>query len=118
MADLFDVTGRVALVTGGNGGIGLGIARGLMQAGAQVALLARNMAKSQAAATALASEFGRTPLVLTADVAKPEQVASAVAQALAHLGRIDILVNNAGIASAVRRKTSVPRTGTGSSTST
>ena len=97
MANLFDVTDRVALVTGGNGGIGLGIVRGLIEAGAQVAIVARNTAKSQAAAAALASEFGRAPLALTADVAEPDQVARAVAKTLEALGHIDILVNNAGI---------------------
>lgn len=97
MTNLFDVTGRVALVTGGNGGIGLGIARGLIQAGAQVTIVARNTAKSKAAAAALAAEFGSEPFVLTADVAQPDQVASAVNQALERLGRIDILLSNAGI---------------------
>src|SRR6266446_3958208 len=97
MLNLFDLTGKVAIVTGGNGGIGLGIARGLAQAGAQLALVARNTAKSQAAARALADETGTAPLIHTADVARPEQVAAAVAAVLERLGRIDILFNNAGI---------------------
>ena len=50
MLNLFDLTGKVAIVTGGNGGIGLGIARGLAQTGATLALIARNAAKSQEAA--------------------------------------------------------------------
>ena len=58
MTGLFNLTGKAALVTGGNGGIGLGIARGLAQAGARVAIIARNTAKSHAAAKALAEETG------------------------------------------------------------
>jgi 2-deoxy-D-gluconate 3-dehydrogenase len=93
----FDLTGKVAIVTGGNGGIGLGIARGLAQAGATVAIIARNATKSQEAARLLTQESGRTPLVLTADVADPDQVAAASASVRERLGRIDILFNNAGI---------------------
>src|SRR5262249_44638216 len=58
MLNLFDLTGKVALVTGGNGGIGLGIARGLAQAGAKVSIVGRNAEKSQTAARALAGETG------------------------------------------------------------
>jgi 2-deoxy-D-gluconate 3-dehydrogenase len=97
MTPLFDLTGKVAIITGGNGGIGLGIARGLAQCGATLALIARNAAKSEEAARALAAETGKTPLALTADVARPEQVTEAVAAVRARLGRIDILFNNAGI---------------------
>lgn len=97
MTPLFDLTGKAALVTGGNGGIGLAIARGLARAGARVALVARNAAKSHAAARALAEETGAAPLALTADVSAPDQVAAAVAEARRGLGRLDILVNNAGI---------------------
>jgi 2-dehydro-3-deoxy-D-gluconate 5-dehydrogenase len=97
MLKLFDLTGKVAIVTGGNGGIGLGIARGLAQAGAQLAIIARNTAKSQTAARTLTEETGTVPLVHTADVAQPEQVAAASAAVLERLGRIDILFNNAGI---------------------
>jgi 2-deoxy-D-gluconate 3-dehydrogenase len=97
MSNPFALTRKVALVTGGNGGIGLGIARGLAKAGAHVAIIARNTEKSRAAAKALADETGATPLVLTADVSVPDQVAAAVNEAKNGLGRIDVLFNNAGI---------------------
>jgi 2-deoxy-D-gluconate 3-dehydrogenase len=97
MTSLFDLTGKVAIVTGGNGGIGLAIARGLAQVGAQVAVVARNAAKSQEAARILAKETGAAPLALSADVARPDEVAAAVASVRDKLGRIDILFNNAGV---------------------
>lgn len=97
MTNPFNLTGKTALVTGGNGGIGLGIARGLAQAGARVAIIARNTEKSHAAAKALAEETGVAPLVLTADVAAAEQVAAVVSEGKNGLGRIDILFNNAGM---------------------
>jgi 2-dehydro-3-deoxy-D-gluconate 5-dehydrogenase len=97
MTKLFDLTGKIAIVTGGNGGIGLGIARGLLEANAKVAIVARNADKSRAAARTLADEIGSEPQVLTADVSVAEQVTSAVKGVLDHHGRIDILFNNAGI---------------------
>src|SRR5262245_44798291 len=97
MMNIFDLTGKVAVVTGGNGGIGLGIARGLAQAGATLAIIARNAGKSEEAARLLAQESGLTPLLLTADVADPGQVDSSTATVRECLGRIDILFNNAGI---------------------
>lgn len=96
MKNLFDLTGKVAIVTGGNGGIGLGIGRALAQAGAMLAIVARNAEKAKAASQILKEESGREPLVVLADVAKPESVAAAVEATLKHFGRIDILVNNAG----------------------
>jgi len=94
---LFDLTGKVAIVTGGNGGIGLGIARGLAQAGARLAIVGRNVEKSEEAARALAEQGGSKPLVLSADVAQPKEVTRTVADVLKAMGRVDILFNNAGI---------------------
>jgi len=93
---LFDLQGRVAVVTGGNGGIGLGMARGLAQAGAAVAIAGRNVTKAQAAATELA-QLGVKTAVLEVDVAEEAQCRKMVADTVTRLGRLDILVNNAGI---------------------
>jgi 2-deoxy-D-gluconate 3-dehydrogenase len=94
---LFDLSGKVAIVTGGNGGIGLGMAQGLAQAGARIVVLGRNAEKSRAAARILEDDAKARTLVVTADVARAEDVQRAVAEALAHFGAIDILFNNAGI---------------------
>ena len=90
----FDLTGKVAVVTGGNGGIGLGMAKGLFDAGATVVLAGRNKAKGEAAAKSL----GARASFVVADVTKKAQCAELVAHAVAAHGRLDILVNNAGIA--------------------
>ncbi len=91
----FDLTGRVAVVTGGNGGIGLAIARGLAEAGAALAIAGRDEAKNEAAARQL-REAGADVLALRADVTEPAGCASLVEATLARFGTIDILVNNAG----------------------
>ncbi len=92
---MFDLTGRVAVVTGGNGGIGLGIARGLAEAGATIAIWARDTAKNEAAVKALEALGGRA-LALRCDVADEAQVARATADTVKALGQIDICVANAG----------------------
>jgi len=94
--NLFDLTGKTAIVTGGNGGIGLGMALGLAGAGASVAVVGRNREKTEAAARAVA-ETGAKSLAVVADLCKPEEVERAVAEAGEHFGRIDALFNNAGI---------------------
>jgi len=95
-AELFDLGGKVAIVTGGNGGIGLGMARGLARAGANVVIVGRNEAKSDAAAAEL-SRRGIKAISVVADVTDKAAVTAMVERTLRELGRIDILVNNAGI---------------------
>lgn len=96
MKGLFDLSGKVAVVTGGNGGIGLGMARGLAGAGARVVIAARNAAKSQEAVDALRA-LGSDAFALAADVADEASVAALFTEIAARCGRLDILVNNAGI---------------------
>ena len=90
--DQFDLSGRVAIVTGGNGGIGLGMARGLARAGAAVAVVGRNREKSRDAASSL----GERAFAVEADVTRDADVRAMVAEVTDRAGRIDILVNNAG----------------------
>lgn len=91
-----DLTGRVAVVTGGNGGIGLGMARALAAAGADVAIWGRNETKNEAARAELEST-GRKVVALRCDVAEERQVVEATAQTIDTLGQIDALFANAGI---------------------
>src|SRR3954451_4918696 len=92
----FDLRGKVAIVTGGNGGIGLGLARGLADAGAEIAVVGRNETKS-AAAVADLKQRGVKAIAVTTDVTDKAAVAAMVERILKELGRIDILVNNAGM---------------------
>jgi 2-deoxy-D-gluconate 3-dehydrogenase len=93
---VFDLKGRVAVVTGGNGGIGLGMARGLATAGARVVIAARNADKSRAAVEDLSAR-GAEAFAIATDVADEGSVTALVEATLARCGRLDILVNNAGI---------------------
>ncbi|MFO1161685.1 MAG: SDR family oxidoreductase [Reyranellaceae bacterium] len=92
----FDLTGKVALVTGGNGGIGAGIARGLLECGGAVVIAGRNAEKNAAAVVAL-STIGPPVSALILDVTDERQCRSAVADTVRLHGRLDILVNNAGV---------------------
>jgi 2-dehydro-3-deoxy-D-gluconate 5-dehydrogenase len=92
----FDLSGKVAIVTGGNGGIGLGMARGLARAGAAIAVVGRNEAKSAAAVGELTAA-GTKAIAVEADVTDKAAVAAMTERVSRELGRIDILVNNAGI---------------------
>ena len=93
---LFDLSGRVAVVTGGNGGIGLGMATGLAMAGAAIVIAARNPDKSEAAVAELA-ELGARSAFIPLDVADPQSCRVMVADTAERFGRLDILVNNAGM---------------------
>ncbi|MDP9380902.1 MAG: SDR family oxidoreductase [Chloroflexota bacterium] len=95
--DQFRLDGRVALITGGSGGLGQVFARALAGAGANVALLGRNMEAAQATADKVGAETGRRAVAVEADVTEPEQVRTAVGRVRQELGRLDILVNSAGV---------------------
>jgi len=94
--DIFDLTGKVAIVTGGNGGLGLGIAKGLASEGCAVALVGRNQAKIDAAVAEMTA-LGYKSLGVQADVSKEDDVNRMVKETAEHFGRVDILVNNAAI---------------------
>ncbi len=93
--ELFDLTGKVAIVTGGNGGIGLGMARGLARAGASVVVAGRNAAKS-AAAVAELQALGAKAVAIEVDVRDEASCRALIDATAGRLGRLDILVNNAG----------------------
>jgi len=95
MKKAFDLSGRVAIVTGGNGGIGLGMATGLAQAGAALVIAGRNPAKNAAAVKALEA-LGAKATAVEADVTDQTACRALIKTALARFGRLDILVNNAG----------------------
>ena len=92
---MFDLTGKVALVAGGNGGIGLGMAQGLAKAGARVIVAARNAQKSAAAVDSLKA-LGSDSFALALDVTDEASVQQVFDEVVARCGRLDILVNNAG----------------------
>lgn len=91
----FDLSGRVAIVTGGNGGLGLGMAKGLAEAGASVVIAGRNEEKNQLALRELAA-IGGEVRAITADVLDEAAGEAMIAETAVRFGRVDILVNNAG----------------------
>ena len=95
---LFDLEGRVAVVTGGNGGIGRSLALGLASAGASVAIIGRNPGKNSAVLDELQT-IGKPALSVTLDLTQREELDPAIQYIESTLGPIDILVNNAGIVS-------------------
>ena len=92
---MFDLSGKVAVVTGGNGGIGLGFAHGLAGAGAHVAVVARNEEKSSTAVAELEKAGGKA-FAVRCDVANEKDVNEMAKAVVDRAGGIDILVNNAG----------------------
>jgi NAD(P)-dependent dehydrogenase (short-subunit alcohol dehydrogenase family) len=94
----FDLSGKVALITGGNSGIGLGMAEALTQAGADVCILGRNEKKNEAAEKKLKS-YGPRVLALKCDVSDEEQVEKCFAEAVSTLGKVTACFANAGIGS-------------------
>jgi len=90
------IRGRAALVTGGNGELGVGCALGLAREGVEVCITARDQARLDQAAAAIREQTGMHPLVLSADLKHLEEANRVVATAAAHFGHLDILINNAG----------------------
>ena len=104
---MFDLKGKVAVVTGGNGGIGLGMAQGLAAAGARVVVAGRNQSKSAAAVR----QLGGQALAIPVDVADETSVNALIKSTLDQCGRLDILVNNAGTNIRSRRRSCRSPTG-------
>lgn len=88
----FSLTGKVALITGGNGGLGRAMALGLLSAGAKVTVTGRSPQKN----AVVARELGENGAVFELDVRDETAVEETIAQVVAHFGRLDILINNAG----------------------
>jgi len=94
---LFDLSGKAALVTGGSRGLGQAMAAGLASAGADIVVTSRHEDEAAAAAAEIAAQYGRRALGLRADVASPDDCQAMVDRTLAEFGKIDILINNAGV---------------------
>jgi NAD(P)-dependent dehydrogenase (short-subunit alcohol dehydrogenase family) len=95
-ADIFDLSGKVALVTGGSKGLGKAMARGLAQAGANVVISSRHADELRAALDEILRGTGRQGQFVVADMSNRKEVDSLARAALEKMGRVDILVNNAG----------------------
>jgi 2-deoxy-D-gluconate 3-dehydrogenase len=93
---MFDLSGRVAIVTGGNGGIGLGMAKGLAEAGASIVVAGRNAEKNAQAVQELTA-LGVEAAAMERDVTQEDACRAMIEETVARFGRLDILVNNAGI---------------------
>ena len=96
MYKLFDLTGKVALITGGNGGIGLGMAEGMAAAGADIAIWGMNETKNAAAREKLGT-YGKRVSAQRVDVSKEAEVVAGMDAAIKEMGRLDTVVANAGI---------------------
>jgi 2-deoxy-D-gluconate 3-dehydrogenase len=97
MSELFSLKGKVAIVTGGNGGIGKGIALGLASVGADLVIAARNARKTSEAAAEIKKAHGVRVLEVEINMAEESQINAMAKKVVDTFGRIDVLVNNAGI---------------------
>jgi NAD(P)-dependent dehydrogenase (short-subunit alcohol dehydrogenase family) len=95
--NLFDLTGRVALVTGGNKGLGKAMARGLAEAGADIVIASRHENELKASLEEILAATGRKGAYFVTDVSKRGEVKKLARDAVSKMGRVDILVNNAGM---------------------
>ena len=93
---LFDLSKKVSVITGGNGGIGLGIAEGIASSGGDVAILARNEEKNQSAKELL-DKFGTKILTYKVDISEESDVKNTIGKVVDDFGRIDSVFANAGI---------------------
>ena len=93
---MFDLTGKVAIITGGYQGIGRGIAEGLAEAGSDIVICARNYERCAEACSEI-EKFGVKTLPIRCDITKTEEVKKLVSETVNEMGKIDILVNNAGV---------------------
>ena len=94
--DIFSLTGKVSIVTGGGRGIGLGIAKALAGAGSDMVLVARTESQLKEAADFISKKYGRQVETISADLSSPESLTGVVEHTISRFGRIDILINNAG----------------------
>jgi NAD(P)-dependent dehydrogenase (short-subunit alcohol dehydrogenase family) len=95
MFDKQTLKNKIAFIAGGTSGINLGIAKGLVEVGAKVAILGRNVEKAEAAAKQIREQIGGQAIALSADVRDPEQVEAALSKTVAELGKINILISGA-----------------------
>lgn len=96
MKNYFDLTGRVALITGCSTGLGVQMAKALASQGCKIVPVARRMEKLQEVAAMLEKEYGVEAYPIKCDITNTENVEATVKEAIAHFGRIDVLINNAG----------------------
>src|SRR6516165_10862160 len=94
--DIFNLSGKVALVTGGSKGLGKAMARGLVEAGADIVISSRHENELRPALDEILAGTGRRGRYFVADMARREEVGRLAKSALDAMGRVDILVNNAG----------------------
>ena len=94
---LFDLSGKSAVITGGSKGLGEAMAAGLASAGADVLLTSRNEREAAAAAERIASDYGRKAVGVRADAVSADDCQAVAERAMAEFGKIDILINNAGV---------------------